>query len=302
MGRYRGRFAPSPTGLLHLGNARSALLGWLHAQANGGEFALRIEDLDRDRCRPEFIDAIYRDLEWLGLTWDGPVHRQSERGDVYREALGMLEAKGLTFFCTCSRADLARASSAPHEGEDGPIYPGTCRHGVTQPGRPASVRFRAHGGATSFVDLVHGPYTQDVAQAVGDFVVRRADGIAAYQLAVVVDDAASGITHVLRGDDLLSSTPRQLQLLEALEQPAPRYGHVPLLLGADGVRLAKRQGAVTVAHHRESARGPQRLLGLLARWSGLGNGDAISARELVATFSLDRIARTPAVVLGADLL
>src|SRR5689334_19070325 len=183
----RGRFAPSPTGLMHLGNARSALLGWLHARSQGGEFHLRIEDLDRDRCRPQFTDALLKDLEWLGLDWDGPVLKQSERSLLYREALGVLQAKGLTFFCTCSRADLARAASAPHEGEDGPIYPGTCRDGPTKARHPASVRFRALAGPTSFVDLIHGPYSQDVARAVGDFVVRRADGVASYQLAVVVD-------------------------------------------------------------------------------------------------------------------
>jgi glutamyl-tRNA synthetase len=296
----RGRFAPSPTGLLHLGNARSALLGWLQARAAGGEFLLRIEDLDPDRCRPHFIDALYRDLEWLGLDWDGPVVRQSERAQVYREALGVLEAKNLTYFCTCSRADLQRAASAPHEGEDGPIYPGTCRNGVTQPGRPASVRFRARGGPIQFTDLVHGSYAQNVAQQVGDFVVRRADGVASYQLAVVVDDAAQGITHVLRGDDLLSSTPRQLQLLEALGSRPPQYAHVPLLLGEDGRRLAKRDGAVTVAHHRERGGSSAPLIGLLAKWSGLGNGEPLSARELVKDFTLEKISRSP-VVVGGEL-
>jgi glutamyl-tRNA synthetase len=296
----RGRFAPSPTGLLHLGNARSALLGWLQMRALGGQFLLRIEDLDPDRCKPQFVDALYRDLEWLGLDWDGPVLRQSERALVYREALGVLEAKGLTFFCTCSRADLQRAASAPHEGEDGPIYPGTCRNGVTQPGRPASVRFRASDGATRFTDLVHGAYEQDVAQQVGDFVVRRADGVASYQLAVVVDDAAQGITHVLRGDDLLSSTPRQLQLLDALGHAHPAYAHVPLLLGDDGRRLAKRDGAVTVTHHRERGAGSEKLVGLLAKWSGLSDGRPVRARELVESFSLGRMSKAP-VVVGGEL-
>jgi glutamyl-tRNA synthetase len=296
----RGRFAPSPTGLLHLGNARSALLGWLQMRALGGDFALRIEDLDPERCKPQFIDALYKDLEWLGLDWDGPVLRQSERALVYREALGVLEAKGLTFFCTCSRADLQRAASAPHEGEDGPLYPGTCRHGVTQSGRPASVRFRARPGPTRFEDLLHGPYTQDVAQQVGDFVVRRADGVASYQLAVVADDAAQGITHVLRGDDLLSSTPRQLQLFEALGHAPPRYAHVPLLMGEDGRRLAKRDGAVTVAYHREKGGVPEKLIGLLAKWSGLSDGRPVRARELVEGFALEKISRA-AVVVGGEL-
>jgi glutamyl-tRNA synthetase len=278
---------------------RSALLGWLHARSEGGEFHLRIEDLDLPRCRPEYTDALLKDLEWLGLDWDGPVLKQSERGQLYREALGVLQAKGLTFFCTCSRADLARAASAPHEGEEGPIYPGTCREGPTKPRHPASVRFCARGGETSFVDLVHGRYTQDVAKAVGDFIVRSADGIAAYQLAVVVDDAATGITHVLRGDDLLSSTPRQLQLYEALGLTAPRFAHVPLLLDGAGKRMAKRDGASTVAWFREAGRDPRELIGRLARWSGLGGGEPVSARDLVAGFSLEKISRTAAVVRDA---
>lgn len=280
---------------MHLGNARSALLGWLHARALGGEFHLRIEDLDPDRCRPQFTEALLRDLEWLGLDWDGPVLKQSERALVYREALGVLEAKGLTLFCTCSRAELARAPSAPHEGEEGPIYPGTCRSGPTKPRHPASVRFRARGGPTSFVDLIHGPYSQDVAQAVGDFVVRRADGVAAYQLAVVVDDAATGVTHVLRGDDLLSSTPRQLQLYAALEQPAPAFAHVPLLLDEQGQRMAKRDGSSTVAFFRERGDDPRVLLGRMAKWSGLGDGAPVAARALVEGFSLERVARSAAV-------
>jgi len=280
---------------MHLGNARSALLGWLQMRALGGEFLLRIEDLDAQRCKPQAVDALYRDLEWLGLDWDGPVLKQSERGDHYREALGVLQAKGLTFFCTCSRADLARAASAPHEGEDGPVYPGTCRSSVTQPGRPASVRFRARGGPTSFVDLLHGEYVQDVEQAVGDFVVRRADGVAAYQLAVVVDDAASGVTHVLRGDDLLASTPRQLLLYEALGEPPPRYAHVPLLLDAAGRRMAKRDGSSTVAFFRERGDDPRALVGRLAKWSGLSSGAPVTARELVAAFSLEALRRDAVV-------
>jgi glutamyl-tRNA synthetase len=295
----RGRFAPSPTGLLHLGNARTALLGWLQARAANGEFLLRIEDLDRDRCRPEFIDALYRDLEYLGLDWDGPVLAQSERAMVYRASLGVLEAKGLTFFCTCSRADLQRAASAPHEGEDGPIYPGTCRNGVTQPGRPASVRFRAHPGLTRFTDLFCGEHAQDVAAAVGDFVVRRADGVASYQLAVVVDDAAQGITDVLRGADLLSSTPRQLLLYEALGQKPPRFAHVPLLLDETGKRMAKRDGASTVAFHRERNDDARALLGRLAASCGLlPEPTPVTARELVPFFSLETLSKPEARVMG----
>ena len=209
---------------MHLGNARSALLGWLQARASGGEFLLRIEDLDPARSRPEFTTRIFDELTWLGLPWDGEVLHQSERGGLYRAALDTLLNQGLVYPCTCSRADIARAASAPHLGEEGPRYPGTCAgpDGPTQPGRPASLRFRARGGPTSFVDLLCGPQSQDVAAEVGDFVVRRADGVASYQLAVVVDDALSKVTHVLRGDDLLTSTPRQLQLQDALGFFAPR--------------------------------------------------------------------------------
>ena len=285
----RGRFAPSPTGLLHLGNARSALLGWLQARAAGGEFLLRIEDLDPDRCRPQYIDALYRDLEWLGLTWDGPVLKQSERAQLYREALGVLDAKGLTFFCTCSRADLQRAASAPHEGEDGPVYPGTCRNGVTQPGRPASVRFRARGGLTRFVDLIHGEYTQDVAQQVGDFVIRRADGVASYQLAVVVDDAAQGVTEVVRGDDLLPSTARQYLLRRALGLPEPAYFHVPLVVDTAGRRLAKRADDLSLAELRDRGVDARAIASWVARTAGIADARQESAAELASRFSMHRV-------------
>ncbi len=298
----RGRFAPSPTGRLHLGNVRSALLGWLQARAAGGEFLLRIEDLDPERSKEEHVDGLCRDLEYLGLDWDGPVWRQSQRAAVYDEALARLEAQGRVYRCWCSRSEIARAASAPHAGEEGPVYPGTCR-GRTAPreGRPAAWRFRVAPGEVRFVDALRGPYAQDVAQQVGDFVVRRADGVASYQLAVVVDDALAGVTDVLRGDDLLSSTPRQLQLLEALGFAAPRYAHVPLLLQPDGKRLAKREGGWTVAGLRERGVSGERIVGLLAKWSGLSDGRPVRARELVAGFSLERVRREPTVVSEADL-
>ena len=294
---HRGRFAPSPTGRLHLGNLRSALLGWLWARAEGGEFLLRIEDLDPDRSKAEFIDGIYEDLSWLGLDWDGPVWRQSERGEVYEAALRELEAKGLAYRCWCSRAEVARAASAPHVGEEGPIYPGTCRAGGTpRADRSPAWRFRVSEGVERFVDSVHGEVTQDVAAQVGDFVVKRVDGVASYQLAVVVDDALSGVTHVLRGDDLLTSTPRQLQLQRALGYSAPKYAHMPLLVQPDGKRLAKRDGASTAAGLRALGWSAERVVGQLAGWSGLSDGRPVSARELVAGFSLAKVQRTPTVV------
>lgn len=296
-GSHRGRFAPSPTGRLHLGNARSALLGWLWARSEGGEFLLRIEDLDPDRCKPVFTDGILEDLQWLGLDWDGPVWRQSERGAVYDEALARLAQSGRAYRCWCSRAEVARAASAPHPGEEGPVYPGTCRAGgAPKPGREPSWRFLVSPGVERFDDALHGVVSQDVSREVGDFVIRRIDGVASYQLAVVVDDALSGITHLLRGEDLLSSTARQLQLQRALGYPAPTYAHVPLLMQADGKRLAKRDGASTVAGLRALGWSPQRVLGQLAAWSGLGDGAPVSARELVPGFSLAKVKRTPTVV------
>ena len=297
----RGRFAPSPTGHLHLGNVRSALLGWLHARSLGGEFWLRIEDLDPERSKPQFIDSIRSDLEFLGLTWDGPVWKQSERQALYDDALERLGAAGLTFACSCSRADIARAASAPHVGEEGPIYPGTCRAGPTAPGRPLAIRFRARSGVTGFTDEVSGPFAHDVAQQVGDFLVRRADGVSSYQLAVVVDDAAAGVTHVLRGADLLSSTPRQLLLFEALGAAAPHFAHVPLLMESAEKRLAKRDGALTVHALRQAGVSAEKIIGLLAHWSGLSNGAPVKAHELIHDFALSKVSRSPVVVSPQSL-
>jgi glutamyl-tRNA synthetase len=298
----RGRFAPSPTGPLHLGNVRSALLGWLDLRARGGEFWLRIEDLDPDRSKPEAIDGILEDLRWLGLDWDGPVWHQSQRRALYDAALRQLEAAGRAYPCWCSRAEVARAASAPHAGEEGPVYPGTCRHGASpRDGRTPSMRFLVEPGVERFVDEVRGPLEQDVAQAVGDFVIRRVDGVASYPLAVVVDDAAAGITHVLRADDLVASTPRQLQLFRALGLPAPTFAHVPLLLQEDGKRLSKRDGGLTLASLRAQGARPEAVVGLLAKFSGLSNGEPVTARELVDGFQLQRVRREPTVVTAAEL-
>lgn len=296
---FRGRFAPSPTGKLHLGNARSALLGWLQARAAQGAFLLRIEDLDRGRSRQEHVDRIFHDLEWLGLTWDETPIFQSARDARYREALLQLHRDGRIYGCRCTRAEIARAASAPHLGEEGPRYPGTCRELDLDlegrvGGRPCALRFIPPPGIVTFEDRVMGPQAQDVEQVVGDFVVRRNDGVASYQLAVVVDDADSGITDVLRGEDLLGSTARQLQLYEALNLPAPRFAHVPLVNGEDGRRLAKREGAFALSDLREAGVPAERVIGLLAGWSGLGDGSPIEARALVPGFRLEQLPRTPA--------
>jgi glutamyl-tRNA synthetase len=306
---FRGRFAPSPTGRLHLGNARSALLGWLQARAAGGAFLLRIEDLDRARCRQAHVDTLLRDLEWLGLTWDETPWVQSERAGIYEAALEQLSARGQLYPCFCTRGEIARAVSAPHVGEDGPRYPETCRALSPQTartreaaGRTPALRFVPRPGITRFDDLLAGPQAQDVDAEVGHFVVRRNDGVASYQLAVVVDDAASGITDVLRGEDLLGSTARQLQLHAALGLRAPRFAHVPLVLGPDGKRLAKREGAFALAELREGGVPAERVLGLLAHWSGLGEGAPVRAVELIERFSLERIPRQPARTSEPEIL
>jgi glutamyl-tRNA synthetase len=293
---------------MHLGNIRSALLGWLQARAAGGAFLLRIEDLDRARCKPQHVDDLLRDLEWLGLTWDEPPLFQSQRDDVYRDALARLEREGRVYPCFCTRAEIARAASAPHGlSEEGPRYPGICARLTAEQAaerartRAPAYRFRARPGQVRFVDGLLGPYSQDVEAVVGDFVVRRNDGVASYQLAVVVDDAASRITHVLRGDDLLTSTPRQLQLYDALALPAPAFLHVPLVLGVDGKRLAKREGAFALAELRERGLPPERVLGLLAAWSGLGDGRPVSLGELVRGFRPEALPRAP-VVARAEVL
>jgi glutamyl-tRNA synthetase len=244
-----GRYAPSPTGTLHLGNLRTALLAWLYARAQGAPFLLRVEDLDTGRVRPHFEAEQLADLAAIGLDWDGPVLRQSARLPRYAEALAALEADGAVYPCWCTRAEIREASSAPH----GPLpeghYPGTCRRLTAAQraareaeGRPPALRVDAGAARIAFTDRLHGPQEG----VVDDFVVQRNDGAPAYNLAVVVDDSAQGIGEIVRGDDLLDSTPRQLFLARLLGLPEPRYAHVPLVLGPDGARLAKRHGDVTL--------------------------------------------------------
>jgi glutamyl-tRNA synthetase len=241
-----GRFAPSPTGNLHLGNLRTALLAWLFARSAGGRFLMRIEDLDSGRVRPGMEERQLADLAALGIDWDGPVVRQSDRRSLYEEALEQLD----TYPCFCTRAEIREAASAPH-GPTG-AYPGTCRdlsaaervvRGAL--GRPQALRVRAHGARVEVEDLMLG----SVSGAVDDFVVRRGDGAYAYNLAVVVDDAEQGIDQVVRGEDLADSAPRQAWLARTLGLPVPEYVHVPLVLGPDGARLAKRHGPVTMSAH-----------------------------------------------------
>ncbi|MFJ4026839.1 tRNA glutamyl-Q(34) synthetase GluQRS [Paenarthrobacter sp. NPDC089989] len=239
-----GRFAPSPSGELHVGNLRTAILAWLFARSTGRNFLLRVEDLDRERSGAEAEQL--RDLQAVGVTWDAAVVRQTERTQLYSAAIASLTAEGRTYECFCTRREIQEAPSAPHAPQG--AYPGTCRRlseaerEIRRASRPASIRLRADVGEWAVEDQLHGSYSG----VVDDFVLRRNDGVTAYNLAVVVDDAAQGIDQVVRGDDLLPSTPRQAYLATLLGLPVPEYAHVPLVVNHDGARLAKRDGAVTL--------------------------------------------------------
>ena len=292
----RGRYAPSPTGDLHLGNLRTALLAWLFARCTDGQFVLRVEDLDRPRVRPGASERMLFDLRWLGLDWDegpdigGPYapYIQSERQEIYMTYLQRLQDKDLIYPCYCSRAEIARAASAPH-GNEGPRYPGTCRY-LTQAqrsqheanNRRPSMRFRVDDERTvSFTDLLVGPVEQQVQQTVGDFIVCRSDGIFAYQFAVVVDDALMHINQVVRGVDLLESTARQILLFEALGFQVPTFAHVPLLLDEHGKRFSKRTQSAGLEPLRMAGVTPEQIVGQMAAECGLvDRGEQLSAREL----------------------
>lgn len=301
----RSRYAPSPTGPLHLGNARTALLAFWHARAQGGTFVLRVEDLDTQRSRPEFVKANLAELRWLGLTWDegpdvggafGP-YRQSERSELYEDALRRLERHNHLFPCYLSRKDLQEAASAPHGV--GPAYGEAQRRLNAQvgdekraEGKVSSLRFRVDSRTLTFHDAVYGEVRTDPARTTGDFVVRRSDGEWAYQLAVVVDDMAMNITHVLRGDDLLPSTGPQLLLYRALGAELPTFAHVPLLLDLDGERLAKRKGSLTVTALQAAGVRPERVVGLLAYTLRLQPKLAeADVQDFVPEFALKRIGR-----------
>jgi len=301
---------------MHLGNARTALLAWLAARAAGSRFVLRVEDLDRARVLPGAEARLLDDLRWLGIDWDegpdvgGPAapYRQSERAERYDQAIARLVAEGRAYACACSRADVARAATAPHAAdEEGPRYPGTCRALPAQVvldraaalGRAASVRFAAGSERIAFTDGVRGPVAGELAD---DFVLRRADGVAAYQLAVVVDDAAMGIAEIVRGDDLLASTARQIALGRALGLSIPRFAHVPLVLAPGGDRLAKRTRPLALGELRARGAAPEAVVGALAASAGLAApATRVAAAALVTSFALDRVARD-AVEIDAQAL
>lgn len=279
------RFAPSPTGDLHVGGAWTALASWAYARAHGGRCVLRVEDIDTPRVVPGSAQRIAEDLALLGFDWDGPTIVQSARTSMYEAAIARLD----TYPCDCSRAEIARAASAPHAGEE-LRYPGTCRDlpPEREMKRAPAIRLRVPDGArVSFVDLLRGPREEeDVSQTAGDFVLRRGDGVFAYQLVVAVDDAEH-VTHVLRADDLLGSTARQILLMRMLgHAEVPAYGHLPLVLGADGQRLAKRNGGTTIRELVASAMSPTAIIGMLARGLGLTRAAGpLTPAEVAATLA-----------------
>jgi glutamyl-tRNA synthetase len=298
-GPYRGRLAPSPTGAMHLGLARSALVAWLRARSLQGRLLLRVEDIDGPRVVQGSSESIIEDLRWLGLDWDegpdvgGPhaPYLQSERLPLYAAAIERLRAQNLVYPCTCSRKDIAGVASAPH-GDLGAQYPGTCRNGPMRSDRPAALRLRISGPAPGFSDGLHGAQP---AADVDDFVLQRGDGMYAYQLVVVVDDVAMQISEVVRGDDLLSSTPRQLVLYRALGATPPMFFHVPLVLALDGRRLSKREHAPGIAQYRAAGVSPERVIGLLAHTLGLAaENEQLSAQHLLTRFDPSVLPRTAA--------
>ncbi len=260
-----GRLAPSPTGSLHLGNARTFLWAWLSARAQGGRVLLRIEDLDTPRVKPGAVEAIEEDLRWLGLDWDGPVEVQSRRRAYYARIFERL--KPVLYPCGCTRADLAAAASAPNEGDAELRYPGTCRDRA--PAKVVAWRLKVSPGHLALEDRLSGRHEIDVAGTVGDFVAAKSPDQPAYQLAVVADDIDQGVTEVVRGDDLIASTARQLLICRALGAKPPAYGHAPLVVGPDGKRLAKRHGESRIAVLRRSGVPSESVVKALARWSGL---------------------------------
>jgi glutamyl-tRNA synthetase len=309
MAQHRTRLAPSPTGALHLGNARTFLVTWALARQQGWQIVMRIEDLDGPRIKAGAAEESLELLTWLGLDWDeGPFYQLADL-KPYEEALSRLSEGGDIYTCTCTRKQIeAAALSAPHGDEHELRYPGTCRpQNFVQLSdeqmlrRDVVVRFRVPKGVISYVDTFAGRQEFDVQQTIGDFLVRTKQGLPSYQLAVVVDDARQQIDQVVRGDDLLSSTPRQMLLYDKLQlEPRPGYTHLPLVVGADRKRLAKRHGDSRLSHYREQGVRAERVIGLLAEWSGLGNRQEMSANEFLDSFNLAAMSANPSVFTDQD--
>jgi glutamyl-tRNA synthetase len=304
------RLAPSPTGALHLGNARTFLLNCLLARRMGWRTLMRVEDIDGPRVKAGAEAEALDDLAWLGLEWDGPVVRQSQRRREHLDALDELVRAGVAYPCTCSRGDVESAAAAPHADDPAAgVYPGTCRlrwrsaeQAATETGRQPAWRVMAPDREMAFEDAFAGPVSFNLASACGDFVIFRGNREAAYQLAVVVDDAAAGVNRIVRGDDLLESTARQMLLRELLGLGNDvRYWHVPLVVGQDGRRLAKRHGDTRLSRYRELGATSERLLGLLGYWSGLiDRRREATIDELTRRFDVSLVPRTQVVFTRAD--
>ena len=283
-----GRFAPTPSGRMHLGNVFAALIAWLGVRSADGELVLRMEDLDTQRTSAEFAQVLRQDLAWLGLDYDRETPPQSKRSRVYDRYFQILEEQGLIYPCYCTRSQLHNVN-APHLSDGTYVYPGTCRHLQDHPNKPHSWRVTVPDRIWQFTDLLQGPQRQNLVSECGDFVVRRADGVYVYQLAVTVDDGEAGVTEVVRGVDLLSSAPRQMYLQTLFEFTHPEYGHVPLLLAPDGRRLSKRDQDLDLGQLRKNLSAEQ-LIGSLAHTAGLLEQYApISAAELAKEFSWDNL-------------
>ncbi len=303
------RLAPSPTGALHLGNLRTFLANYLLARQRGWRVLMRVEDIDGPRIKPGAAEEMLAELRWLGMGWSEPAVWQSRRMPAYESALARLVAMGEAYPCACSRKDAITASGAPHAEDGAAAYPGTCRgvyssaaEASAASGRPASWRVKVPPEAITVADRFAGPRQFDLARTCGDFVVYRGEGLPAYQLAVVVDDAEAGVDAIVRGEDLLESAARQIHLRRLLGlAPEPAYWHLPLVVGPDGRRLAKRHGDTRLGAYRQAGATPQRVLGLLAAWCGvIDRPREISMEDLLGRFDLDRLPRTPVVFTDAD--
>ena len=295
-----GRFAPTPSGRMHLGNVFSFLIAWLSAKSRGGQIVLRMEDLDTQRTSAEFAEILRDDLSWLGLTWDHEQQPQSLRSSVYDVYFEKLMDAGLLYPCYCTRSQL-HSVNAPHLSDGTYVYPGTCRDlAVPPPGRKGAWRVRVPEGKWIVDDLLQGRYEEDLRLDCGDFVVRRADGVYVYQLAVTVDDGEAGVTEVVRGVDLLSSAPRQMYLQRLFGFSQPDYGHVPLLVAADGRRLSKRDKDLDLGALRQRLSAPA-LIGVLAHAAGLTDrSEPISAVELATEFSWEKLKKTEIYLPAKD--
>ena len=296
-----GRFAPTPSGRMHLGNVFAALIAWLSVRSRGGRLVLRMEDLDTQRTSEEFAQVLRQDLLWLGLDWDHETPAQSKRSDVYDRYFEILRQKELLYPCYCTRSQLHNVN-APHLSDGTYVYPGTCRSLAQPPAdRAPAWRVKVPHRVYSLEDMGMGPFSQNLATDCGDFVVRRADGVYVYQLAVTVDDGEAGVTEVVRGMDLLGSAPRQMYLQELFGFPHPTYGHVPMLMAPDGRRLSKRDKDLDLGQLRLRCK-PEQLIGTLAFSAGLlEKCEPISARELASVFSWNNLRRQDILLDGASL-